>query len=55
MVEACPYDLTHQTTKMSSSFLHNSTRRLAERLGFSYVRPEGSKNCVLSIEVPARA
>jgi GNAT superfamily N-acetyltransferase len=55
VVEAYPHDLTHQTKKMSSSFLYNGTRRLYERLGFSYVRPKGLKNCVMSIEVPARA
>lgn len=35
-----------------SSFLYNGTRRLYERLGFTYVRPKGLKNCVMSIEVP---
>lgn len=54
LVEAYPHDLTHQTKKMSSSFLYNGTRRLYERLGFRYVRPKGLKNCVMSIEVPAQ-
>ena len=54
VVEGYPHDLTHQTRKMSSSFLYNGTRRLYERLGFTYVRPKGRKNCVMSIEVPAR-
>ncbi|UNX54021.1 GNAT family N-acetyltransferase [Georgenia sp. TF02-10] len=53
-VEAYPHDLTDQTKKMSSSFLYNGTRRLYERLGFTYVRPKGLKNCVMSIEVPAQ-
>ncbi len=52
VVESYPHDLTHQTKKMSSSFLYNGTRRLYERLGFTYVRPKGLKNCVMSIEVP---
>ena len=52
VVEAYPHDLTHQTKKMSSSFLYNGTRRLYERLGFTYVRPKGLKNCVMSIDVP---
>ena len=52
MVEAYPHDLTEQTKAMSSSFLYNGTRRLYERLGFTYVRPKGLKNCVMSIEVP---
>jgi ribosomal protein S18 acetylase RimI-like enzyme len=54
VVEAYPHDLTHQTKKMSSSFLYNGTRRLYERLGFTYVRPKGLKNCVMAIEVPAQ-
>lgn len=53
-VEAYPHDLTHQTKKMSSSFLYNGTRRLYERLGFTYVRPKGLKNCVMATEVPTR-
>ena len=44
---AIPHDLTDQTKKMSSSFLYNGTRRLYERLGFTYVRPKGLKNCVM--------
>lgn len=54
VVEAYPHDLTHQTKKMSGSFLYNGTRRLYERLGFTYVRPKGLKNCVMSIDVPAQ-
>ena len=46
-VESYPHDLTHQTTKMSSSFLYNGTRALYERLGFTYDRPKGLKNCVM--------
>jgi GNAT superfamily N-acetyltransferase len=46
-VESYPHDLTNQTKKMSSSFLYNSTRRLYERLGFTYDRPKGLKNCVM--------
>ncbi|HSU01270.1 MAG TPA: GNAT family N-acetyltransferase [Nocardioides sp.] len=53
VVESYPHDLTEQTKKMSSSFLYNGTRRLYERLGFTYVRPKGLKNCVMSIDVPA--
>jgi GNAT superfamily N-acetyltransferase len=55
LVESYPHDLTEQTTKMSASFLYNGTRRLYERLGFTYVRPKGLKNCVMAIEVPARS
>jgi len=52
VVESYPHDLTEQTKKMSSSFLYNGTRRLYERLGFTYLRPKGLKNCVMAIEVP---
>lgn len=52
VVEAYPHDLTHQTKKMSPSFLYNGTRRLYERLGFTYVRPKGLKNCVMVYTVP---
>lgn len=52
LVESYPHDLTHQTTKLSSSFLYSSTRALHERLGFTYDRPKGLKNCVMMIEVP---
>ena len=54
MVEGYPHDLTDQTKKMSSSFLYNGTRRLYERLGFTYVRPKGLKNCVMTTTVAAR-
>lgn len=46
-VESYPHDLTNQTKKMSSSFLYNGTRGLYERLGFTYDRPKGLKNCVM--------
>jgi hypothetical protein len=46
-VESYPHDLTNQTKKMSLSFLYNGTRRLYERLGFTYDRPKGLKNCVM--------
>ena len=46
-VESYPHDLTHQTKKMSASFLYNGTRGLYERLGFTYDRPKGLKNCVM--------
>ncbi len=46
-VESYPHDLTEQTKKMSASFLYNGTRRLYERLGFTYDRPKGLKNCIM--------
>ena len=53
-VESYPHDLTDQTKKMSSSFLYNGTRRLYERLGFTYDRPKGLKNCVMVKTVDLR-
>lgn len=47
VVESYPHDLTRQTKKMSSSFLYGGTRSLFERLGFTYDRPKGQKNCVM--------
>jgi GNAT superfamily N-acetyltransferase len=47
VVEGYPHDLTNQTKKMSSSFLYNATRSVYERLGFTYDRPKGLKNCVM--------
>lgn len=47
VVESYPHDLSEQTKKMSSSFLYNGTRRMYERLGFTYDRPKGLKNCVM--------
>ena len=32
--------------------LYNGTRSLFERAGFDYVRPKGTKNCVMRITVP---
>lgn len=46
-VESYPHDLTDNSKKMSSSFLYNGTRRLYERLGFTYDRPKGLRNCVM--------
>lgn len=52
-VESYPHDLTNQTKKISASFLYNGTRRLYERLGFTYDRPKGLKNCVMVKTVAA--
>ena len=53
VVESYPHDLTGRTTKMSSSFLYNTTRSLYERLGFTYDRPKGLNNCVMTARVDA--
>jgi GNAT superfamily N-acetyltransferase len=50
VVEAYPHDIADQ--KVSASFLYNGTRSLFERAGFSYGRPKGTKNCVMSKTVP---
>ena len=55
VVEGYPHDLTEQTKKMSASFLYNGTRALYERIGFTYDRPKGLKNCVMVTTVAARA
>jgi len=51
-VESYPHDLPAEK-KISSSFLYNATRTMYERLGFTYVRPKGQGNCVMTLDVPA--
>ena len=46
VVEAYPHDT--QGKKTSGSFLYNGTRSLFEQAGFTYERPKGLKNCVMS-------
>ena len=50
LVEAYPHDLPEEK-KISSSFLYNATRTMYERLGFTYQRPKGAGNCVMTIVV----
>lgn len=47
LVEAYPHDVP-PGKKTSSSFLYNATRTMYDRLGFSYERPKGQGNCVMS-------
>jgi GNAT superfamily N-acetyltransferase len=54
VVEAYPQD-TAPGQKVSASFLYNGTRRMFEQAGFSFDRPKGVKNCVMSTTVPASA
>lgn len=52
LVEAYPHDLAEKKAagkKISSSFLYNATRTMYERLGFTYVRPKGQGNCVMTL------
>lgn len=44
MVEGYPQDT--QGNKISAKFLYNTTRRLYEQTGFTYVRPKGKNHCV---------
>jgi GNAT superfamily N-acetyltransferase len=50
VVEAYPQDTAGQ--KVSASFLYNATRSMFEQAGFSYERPKGKNNCVMSMTVP---
>ncbi len=43
MVEAYPHD----NNGAKVSVLYNGTRRLFEQAGFTYVRPKGTRNCVM--------
>ena len=55
-VEAYPHYLAEKNKsgkKTSSSFLYNGTRTLYEREGFTYLRPKGQGNCVMSKDVTA--
>jgi hypothetical protein len=47
IVEGYPHDNDGKKV----SVLYNSTRSVFEEAGFTYVRPKGTKNCVMRIEV----
>jgi GNAT superfamily N-acetyltransferase len=47
LVESYPHDLV-PGKKTSATFLYNATRTMYERLGFTYLRPKGQGNCVMS-------
>ncbi|GAA4830582.1 GNAT family N-acetyltransferase [Luteimicrobium xylanilyticum] len=51
VVESYPRDTPGQ--KVSASFLYNGVRSTFERAGFVYVRPKGTKNCVMRLTVAA--
>ncbi|RHA41338.1 GNAT family N-acetyltransferase [Cellulomonas rhizosphaerae] len=53
LVESYPHDLPPDK-KTSASFLYNATRTMYEQLGFTYLRPKGQGNCVMTTQVPAR-
>jgi GNAT superfamily N-acetyltransferase len=50
LVESYPHDLPPDK-KTSSSFLYNATRSMYEQLGFTYQRPKGLANCIMSTVV----
>jgi hypothetical protein len=49
VVEGYPHD--NQGKRVA--VLYDGTRSLFEKAGFSYVRPKGTKNCVMRITVPS--
>jgi GNAT superfamily N-acetyltransferase len=51
VVEAYPQDTPGK--KVSDSFLYNGIRSTFDQAGFSYERPKGIKNCVMSKTIPA--
>jgi hypothetical protein len=48
VVEGYPHD--NEGRKVS--VLYNGTRRHFERAGFTYVRPKGTRNCLMRREIP---
>ena len=52
LVESYPHDLPPDK-RTSASFLYNATRTMYEKLGFTYERPKGKGNCVMTKVVPA--
>ena len=53
VVEGYPHDMATRdpAKKMSDSFLYNLTRKSYEDAGFTYVRPKGQQNCVMTLTV----
>lgn len=51
VVEGYPHDIPEGKT-VSASFLYNLTRSVYEEAGFTYQRPKGKSNCVMTITVP---
>lgn len=54
LVEAYPHDVP-PGKRPSASFLYNATRTMYKRLGFTYERPKGKGNCVMSMTVAPAA
>jgi hypothetical protein len=51
LVEGYPHDIGD--TKVSASFLYSVKRSTFEKAGFTYDRPKGTKNCVMTKQVAA--
>lgn len=49
LVEGYPHDIAG--AKVSASFLYSATRTTFEEAGFTYDRPKGTKNCVMTKQV----
>ena len=52
LVEGYPHDIGDQV--VSSSFLYSVKRSTFEEAGFTYDRPKGAKNCVMTQQVAPR-
>ena len=50
MVEGYPHDLS-DGRRMSASFVYNGTRRMYERVGFTFERTKGQRNTVMRKQV----
>ena len=53
VVEGYPHDIP-DGKKISSSFLYNTTRSMYEQAGFTYERPKGKGNCVMTATIAPR-
>jgi GNAT superfamily N-acetyltransferase len=52
LVEGYPHDQALKDyKKVNPSFLYNGTRRMYERVGFTFVRPKGQFNTVMQLQV----
>ncbi len=50
VVEGYPHDIP-EGKKISNSWLYNLTRSVYERAGFTYERPKGKGNCVMTATI----
>ncbi len=52
IAEAYPRDV-QPGERIKPAFLYDGTRSMFEKLGFVYERPKGTRNCVMTLAVPA--